>query len=47
MMALMTAAGEPTEPASPQPFTPIALFLQGTSTVEKSKDGIVSARGMV
>ena len=30
--ALITAAGAPTEPASPQPFTPIALFLQGTSS---------------
>ena len=34
MIALITAAGEATEPASPQPFTPIGLFLHGTSMVE-------------
>ena len=46
MMPLITAAGEATEPASPQPLTPISLFLQGTSTVETAMEGTLSARGM-
>ena len=46
MIALITAAGEATEPASPQPFTPIGLFLHGTSMVETCIDGMPSARGM-
>ena len=44
--ALITAAGEATEPASPQPFTPIGLFLHGTSTVETCMDGMSAACGM-
>ena len=46
MIALITAAGEATEPASPQPLTPSGLFLHGTSTVETCIAGTPSARGM-
>ena len=44
--ALITAAGEATEPASPQPFTPIGLFRHGTSTVVTCMDGMSAACGM-
>ncbi len=46
MIALITAAGDATEPASPQPLIPIGLFLQGISTVRTSIAGTLSARGM-
>ena len=46
-MALMTAGGEPMAPASPQPFTPSGLCVQGVpGTVSTVKLGRSSARGM-
>jgi hypothetical protein len=45
-IALMTAGGAPTAPASPAPFTPSGLAVEGTLWVEKAKNGTSSARGM-
>ena len=36
-MALMTAGGAPTAPASPAPLTPSGLAVEGTLWVEKAK----------
>ena len=45
-MALITAGGAPTAPASPAPLTPSGLDVEGTLCVEKAKHGMLSARGM-
>src|SRR5262249_51449774 len=45
-IALMTAGGAPTAPASPAPLTPSGLAVEGTLWVEKAKNGTSSARGM-
>jgi hypothetical protein len=44
-IALMTAGGAPTAPASPAPLTPSGLAVEGTLWVEKAKNGTSSARG--
>src|SRR5947208_1125284 len=45
-MAFITAGVEPIEPASPAPFNPIGLVLEGMLRVWKSKFGKSSARGI-
>src|SRR5580704_8815801 len=45
-MALMTAGGAPTAPASPEPLTPSGLEVVGTLWVENAKFGRSPARGM-
>ena len=46
-MALMTAAGAPMVPASPQPLAPSGLWVQGVpGTVRTAKSGRSSARGI-
>ena len=45
--ALMKAGGEPIAPASPQPFTPSGLCVQGVTVWSTVKLGRSSARGMV
>ena len=45
--ALMKAGGEPMAPASPQPFTPSGLCVQGVTVWSTVKLGRSSARGMV
>jgi len=47
VIALISAAGEPIAPASPQPFTPSGLWVQGVSFVPTLNDGTSSARGIV
>src|SRR5205085_917275 len=44
-MALTTAGHEPIAPASPAPFTPKGLVVQGTLWVSNTKDGPSAARG--
>jgi len=46
LIALITAGGEPMAPASPQPFTPSGLCVQGVTCVSTLKLGKSSARGM-
>ena len=45
MIALITAGGLPTAPASPAPFTPSGLDAQGTSSSSTSISGNSLARG--
>jgi len=47
VMALISAGGLPTAPASPAPFTPSGLVMQGISNSVTSMSGRSSARGMV
>ena len=43
---LATAGGEPIAPASPQPFEPIGLCVQGVLIVSSLKFGKSAARGI-
>ena len=43
MRAFITAAGAPMAPASPQPFTPSGLWVQGVSRVSMLNDGTSAA----
>src|SRR5215472_10509614 len=44
--AFMSAAGAPIAPASPQPFAPSGLCVQGVTLVATLNDGRSSARGI-
>src|SRR3990167_2631404 len=44
--ALMTAAGEPTDPASPIPLTPSGFVVAGISSNATQTSGMSSARGI-
>ena len=46
VMALITAGGAPMAPASPQPFTPSGLTVQGVQVVPTWKVGRSEAWGM-
>ncbi len=46
VIAFITAAGAPIAPASPQPFTPSGLCVQGVSRVSSLNSGTSPARGM-
>ena len=45
-IALITAGGAPTLPASPAPLTPSGFAVEGTLRVAKAKDGMSPARGI-